>query len=403
MRSYVVGVACWLVAVSAYADDWPGWRGPGGLGISAEKHPPVEWSAAKNIRWKVPLPGVGMSTPVIWGNRIFLTASDGRDNLRLHVLCFDRADGRTVWHTRLFGSASSEGLYAQGGMAVPSVATDGQRVYAVFGSGDLVALDFDGKPVWIRSLAQEYGPFRNRWGMAASPLLLDDLLVVLVDHWAPSYLLGVDPKTGTTRWKTDRRASVNWSSPITVNVASGTQVIAIGTNHVNGYDAQSGRELWDLPGMQEQCVPSAVARDGIVYAVSGRQGPTFAIDLRNGKPSLAWKSSKRWGGFIPSPVCYGDLYYLGPDEAGIGTCLEAATGKELWRERLGGQYQASPVAADGKIYYTNLDGVVTVIKAGPKFEVLAKNELGEAILGSPAFAYGQLFLRGETHLFCIGE
>lgn len=401
MRLCFLSVACWLLATAANGADWPGWRGPGGLGISSEKHLPVQWSAEKNVRWKVPLPGVGASTPVVWGDRVFLTASDGRTSDRLHFLCFDRASGRTLWHTRLFGSAPSEGEYPTGGMAVPTPAADGQRVYAVFGTGDLVALDFDGKPVWIRSLAQEYGAFRNRWGMAASPLLLDNVLVVLVDHWGPSYLLGVDPKTGANRWKTSRRASVNWSSPLAVNLAGGTQIVVTGTNHVNGYDARSGHELWQLPGMQEQCIPSPAARDGTVYAVSGRQGVSLAIDLRDGQPSVRWKS-KRWAGFIPSPVCYGDQYYLVEDE-GFGTCMDAATGKELWRERLGGRYQASPFAGDGKVYFANLDGVVTVIRAGPKFEVLAKNELGENIVGSPAIAHGQLFLRGETHLYCIGE
>jgi outer membrane protein assembly factor BamB len=258
------------------------------LGISAEQHLPVLWSA-KNVHWKVPLAGAGASTPVVWGGRVFLTASDGRQSDRLHVLCFDRGDGRTLWHTRLFGSAPSEGEYPAGGMAVPTPAADGQRLYAVFGTGDLVALDFDGKPVWIRSLAQEYGPFRNRWGMAASPLLVDDLLVVLVDHWGPSYLLGVDAKTGETRWKTSRTAAANWSSPVAVTANGRTQIVVTGTNRVSGYDARTGQELWQLPGMQEQCIPSPVARGGTVYAVSGRKGMTLAIDLRDCRPSVLWK------------------------------------------------------------------------------------------------------------------
>jgi outer membrane protein assembly factor BamB len=400
MRTYALCLACWLVTAAVQAGDWPGWRGPGGLGISDEKALPVKWSATQNVLWKVPLPGAGLSAPVVWGDRVFLTASDGRASDRLHVLCFDRNDGRTVWHTRLFGSASSEGEYPAGGMAVPTPATDGRRLYAVFGTGDLIALDCDGRPVWIRSLAQEYGPFRNRWGMAASPLLLDDLLVILVDHWGQSYLLGVDPKTGANRWKTNRDAAVNWSSPLAVTVNGRTQIVVTGTNHVCGYDARSGQELWKVAGMQEQCIPSPVARGGTVYAVSGRKGMTLAIDLHDAKPAVRWKS-KRGAPYIPSPVCYGPYYYLLEDE-GFGTCLDAATGAEVWRERLGGHYQASPLAAAGRLYYTNLDGVITVVQAGPKFQVLAKNDLGESIAASPAPAHGRLFIRGEKHLFCVG-
>src|SRR5262249_44681001 len=170
----------------------------------------------------------GVSTPVVWGDRIFLTASDGRLNDQLHVQCLHRADGRTMWQSQFFGSAQPEGQFAPGGMAVPTPATDGQRVYALFGTGDLVCLDFNGKPVWIRSLAQEYGPFRNRWGMGASPILVGDLLVVLVDHWGQSYLLGVDAKTGANRWKTDRDASVNWSSPVAVKTKDRDHVVVVG-------------------------------------------------------------------------------------------------------------------------------------------------------------------------------
>src|SRR5207248_2845205 len=324
MRAYWISAACCVIAGVAHAGDWPGWRGPGGLGVSPERNVPAKWSATENVRWKVPLPGTGASTPVVWGDRVFLTASDGRASDRLHVLCFDRGDGRALWHTRLFGSAPSEGEYPAGGMAIPTPATDGQRVYAAFGTGDLVALDFDGKPAWVRSLAQDYGPFRNRWGMSASPLLLPDLLVVLVDHWGQSYLLGVDPKTGATRWKTDRNAAVNWSSPLAVAVNGGTQIVVTGTNRVFGYDARSGRELWQLPGMQEQCIPSPVADGGMVYAVSGRKGKTLAIDLRSGRPSVKWES-KRGAPYIPSPLCYGGHYYL-LEDAGFGSCLDPATG-----------------------------------------------------------------------------
>src|SRR5262245_58556004 len=201
---------------TATAADWPGWRGPTGTGVSAEQNLPARWSPTQNVRWKVPINGAGVSQPIVSNGRVFLTASDGRLHDRLHLYCLDSRNGRELWHVRLTGSALPEGYYPEGGMAVPTPAADGQHVYALFGTGDLACFDFDGKPVWVRSLAQEYGPFRNRWGMGASPILVGDLLVVQVDHWAPSYLLGVDAKSGATRWKTNRDAPVNWSSPVAV-------------------------------------------------------------------------------------------------------------------------------------------------------------------------------------------
>jgi outer membrane protein assembly factor BamB len=394
-----------LVPVNAGAD-WPGWRGPAGLGISSEKNLPTKWSASENVRWKVPLQGIGVSTPIVWQDHVFVTASEGRLNDRLLVMAFDRKTGRSLWQARFFASSQPEWYFPPGGMAIPTPATDGQRLYALFGTGDLVGLDFAGNPVWIRSLAEEFGPFRNRWGMAASPILVGDLLVVLVDHFSQSYLLGVDARTGTTRWKTDRDANVNWSSPLPVAVNGKTQLVVSGTKKVKGYDAGTGKEIWSIDGMQEQCIPTPVAENGIVYAVSGRKGQTLAIRLDSARGELtdkhvAW-SSIRGAPNIPSGLCLGGHYYLVDDE-GFATCFDARTGAEIWRERLGGRFHASPVAADGKVYYTNMQGLITVARAGPKFEVLAKNNLGETVIASPVIAHGQVFIRGERYLYCIAE
>ena len=195
------------------AENWPGWRAGRQRRLRRER-PADALVGHENVRWKAPLHGAGVSAPIVWGERVFVTSSDGRLNDRLHLPCYHRDDGRLLWHARFFGSAVSEGQFAPGGMAVPTPATDGKRVFALFGTGDLVCVDLDGKPVWVRSLAQEYGPFRNRWGMASSPLLAGELLVVQVDHWGQSYLLGVDAATGANRWRTVRDASVNWTSPV---------------------------------------------------------------------------------------------------------------------------------------------------------------------------------------------
>jgi outer membrane protein assembly factor BamB len=398
----ILGVACAAIS-PARAGNWPGWRGPDGTGVTAEKGLPVRWSATKNVRWKVPLQGAGVSAPVVWGDAVFLTASDGRLNDRLHVYCFHRADGRTLWHTRLFGSAPTD-LFAPGGMAVPTPVTDGERLFVLFGTGDLACLDFAGKPVWVRSLAEEYGPFRNRWGMGSSPVLVDGLLVVQVDHWGQSYLLAIDPRSGANRWKTDRDAAVNWSTPLAVRVKGRTQVVAVGTEKAKGYDAKNGAELWTVSGLNLQCIPTPVVLGDVLYAASGEN--TLAVRLDGGRGDLTrthvlWKS-RRGAPFVPSPVAYGGRLYLA-DDKGWGTCLDAATGAQLWKERLGREFHASVLAGDGKVYYTNKEGVVTVLKAGETFEPLARNDVGEAVMASPAVSDGQIFLRGEKHLFCIGE
>src|SRR5262245_34462046 len=363
-----------VAAAAGRSDDWPGWRGPNGTGVTAEKHLPVRWSATENVRWKTPLEGAGVSSPVVMGERVFLTASDGRLNDRLHVTCYDRSTGRLLWHLKLFGSAVSDGQFAPGGMAVPTPAADAQRLYALFGTGDLVCLDHEGKPVWIRSLAQEYGPFRNRWGMAASPLLIGDLLVVQVDHWGESYLLGIDAATGANRWRTVRQASVNWTSPLAVRAKGRTQIVAAGTYKVKGYDAQNGSELWSVHGLEMQCIPSPVTETNLIYAISGRNNFTLAIRLDDQrgdltKSQLVWKA-KAGAAYVPSPVCYEGRYYY-VEDTGIANCLDALTGKPVWRERLGGQFHASLLAGDGNVYFASMEGAVSVVKAGQQFELLS--------------------------------
>jgi outer membrane protein assembly factor BamB len=403
--------SCWLalflvmlLPLAGAADNWPGWRGPTGDGVSAEKGLPVHWSATENVRWKVPLTGAGVSAPVLWGECVFLTSSDGRLSDRLHLSCYHRDTGKLLWQIHFFGSAVPEGQFAPGGMAVPTPATDGKRVWALFGTGDLVCVDFDGKPVWVRSLAQEYGPFRNRWGMAASPVLVGGLLVVQVDQWGDSYLLGIDAATGANRWKTKRETGVGWSSPLAVTVGGKTQLVATGNYTVKGYDARTGSELWTVRGLQMQCIPSPVARGGVLFALSGRENYTFAIRLdgKTGdltKGNVLWRARAR-STFVPSPVCWGDFYYFVEDN-GWGHCLDIKTGKTLWRERMGDRHQASLVAGDGKVYFTGEGGVITVVKAGREFDVLAKNDLGEPVVASPAVSGGRLFVRGAKHLFCI--
>jgi len=394
-------VAFLLLPLVAQADNWPQWRGPGNRGISAETKVPVQWSATQNVRWKVPLDGAGVSQPIVWDDRIFLTASDGRLNERLHVYCYSRADGKRLWHTKLFGSAPTD-LYPLGGMAVPTPATDGMLVYVLFGTGDLAALDFAGKPVWIRSLAQEYGPFRNRWGMGTSPVLVGDMLLVQVDHWSQSYLLAVDAKTGANRWKADRPGSVNWTSPLAVNVKGRTEIVTFGTNFVRSYDPDKGNELWRVDGMHFQCIPSPVVMGDLLFASSGENTMAIKLDGSRGdltKTHVMWKNRKA-NAFLPSPLLYEEHLYL-PGDRNFVSCFYAKTGELVWKERLGNEFHASPVAAAGRIYLATKEGTVNVVRAGAKFELLANNKMGETIVASPAISNGMIFVRGEKHLFCI--
>lgn len=392
-----------LLALSspAWAENWPMWRGPTGMGVSSEKNLPVRWSNSENVKWKVPLEGAGVGTPVIWNDRVFLTASSGRRNDRLHVQGFRRSDGKMLWHTRLLGTSPTD-MYPPGGMAVPTPATDGKLLFVLFGTGDLAALDLEGRPVWIRSLAEEYGPFRNRWGMGSSPILVDGTLLVQVDHWSRSYLLAVDAATGRNRWKADRDASVNWTSPLPIDRPGGKQVVVFGTEIAKGYDLRDGKELWQVKGMHFQCIPSPVLVGQDVVATSGVGSLGIRLDDSRGDLTathIRWTNSKATA-FLPSPVVLDDLVYL-PGDRNFLTCLDGKTGKQIYKERLRGTFYASPVAGDGKLYVANKEGTVFVLKAGRDFEVLYENDMAESIVASPAISGGAIFLRGEKHLFCI--
>jgi outer membrane protein assembly factor BamB len=401
MRTLILSM--FFFPATVQAEPWAGWRGPGNHGISKDKGFPIAWSKTENVKWKTEVRGAGVSVPVVWGDRVFLTASEGRLNDQLHVYAFARKDGNRLWDTRLFGSAPTD-LYPPGGMAVPTPATDGKLLFVLFGTGDLAALDFDGKPVWIRSLAEEYGPFRNRWGMGASPILVGDTLIVQVDHWSQSYLLAVDSNTGKNRWKTDRTAAVNWSTPLAVDTRDGKQIVTIGTHYVRGYDLNNGAEMWSVEGTHQQCIPSPVVMGDLVLACSGVNTMAIKLDGSTGditKSNVVWKNTKA-AAFLPSPLLYGEHLYL-PLDKGFALCLDAKTGQQLWRERLGDAFHASPVGAEGRVYFFSKSGIVNVVKAGPKFEELSRNDMGEEVVAGPAFSDGEIFIRGAKHLFCIGK
>jgi outer membrane protein assembly factor BamB len=242
--------------------------------------------------------------------------------------------------------------------------------------------------------------------MAASPLLVDGLLVIQVDQFGPSYLLGVDAATGKNRWRTTRPTGVNWSSPLAVTLGGTKQIVCAGTQCFRGYAPDTGKELWSFRGLHAQCIPSTVVCSDRLLTAAGRDFTCLALRLDTSPgtpptPQVAWKVRNRGVG-VPSPLCLGGEYYY-VEDSGWANCLRADTGERLWRERLNGKHQASLVAGDGKVYFTSEAGVVTVVRAGPKFTVLARNRIGEAVVASPALSQGCIFLRGDKHLFCIRE
>jgi outer membrane protein assembly factor BamB len=390
------------------AENWPGWRGPERTGVTADRGAPTVWSATENVCWKTPLPGSGISNPIVWNDRVICTSSDGARQQDLHVVCLDRDTGKPIWHARLWGTAPTLHHETKSSMASPSPITDGQHIYAFFGTSDVFCLDFDGKLCWQRSLSAEYGAFENRFAASSSPLLFEDSVIVQCDHYGASYLIAIDKRTGANRWKTDRpEVWLSWSSPICVKVdgKSAAELIVCGSEKMDAFDPQSGSKLWTLRGMARECIPTPVQGRGLIYAVSGPNSATYAI-----KPGgrgdvteshVVW-SNMRGNPYVPSAILVGDYYYL-VDDHGIGSCLDAKQGKTLWRKRFGGDFTASPVSAEGRVYFTNEAGSTLVIRAGTsKYEELARNEVGEPVFASLAISTGHVFLRSATQLWCIG-
>lgn len=389
------------------AADWPQWRGPTADGVSTETGFPTEWDGAKgtNVAWKVKLPGAGNSSPVVMGDDVILTASAGRDHSELLVLCFDRETGKEKWKTPLTATPAdapfSQFPPERGHAAGTPVAT-AKAVVALFGTGDLVCLDRQGMPLWFRALAKDYGVIRNDYGIASSPLLADGLVLVQVDHLEGSYLLAVDADTGKTKWKADRKGVYdNWSSPAITTVKGVKQVVCLGTKTLTCYDLATGKVLATTDGLERLCSPTPIVRGETVYVVSGPGGANVAFDLGAGaKPKALWQSKKN-GPFVPSAVAANGLYFV-PEDQGTVTCLDLATGKEHWRERVAnGRMRPSPVTADGKVFLTALDGTTFVLKASAEYEVLATNKLGEEVAASFALSGRAILIRGDTHLWSI--
>ena len=384
---------------------WPRWRGPSGQGLAAGTGYPDTWSATENIAWKTPVPGRGNSSPIVWRDRIILTTAydDGR---RVSALAFRRADGVKLWEAFAPQGRTDDGSHPKNGHASSTAATDGERVYVSFGARGLMALDLNGKTLWHRDL----GPMNAYHGAAGSPLLYKNRIILYQDQNSGSFIAAFDTRTGEPVWRTAREASVGWGTPIAVHVAGRDEIIVNGQQEVQAYDPDTGRELWSCRGTTYEVIPTPVVGYGMVFCSSGRAGPTLAIkpggrgDVT--RSHVAW-TSPRGSPFVPSPILYGEQLYMVNDMASIVTSLEATTGKLLWQGRLGVAmregFSASPVAADGKVFFTNDEGETFVVKAGPAFELLRTNRLGEGVLASPALVDGTWYFRTDKNLVAIAR
>ncbi|PYT29428.1 MAG: hypothetical protein DMG57_11665 [Acidobacteria bacterium] len=399
----------------AQAENWPQWRGPNLDGVSGEKNLPLRWNRTESIAWKLSLPAWSGSTPIIWGGRIFLNVAD-KD--RVNLWCLDRKEGAVLWKKHL---ADGNFKINKQNMSSPSPVTDGTAVYVMTGNGILKAFNFSGSELWARDIQKDYGQFGLNWGYASSPLLFEDALYIQVLHGMktrePSYLLRVDKRSGRTVWRVERPTEAVHESPDAYTTPAlllydgKVEIVVSGGDCVTGHDAATGRELWRGNGFNPQKDPayrviaSPVVHDGVVYTPT-RVRPLQAF--RAGGRGDITESHRLWafqnGPDVPTPVTDGTYFYVVNDR-GIVWCLDAKTGKEIWgSQRIKhGIYSASPVLADSRIYVTNEDGLTTVLRAGPKFEVLAENDLEDYCLSSPSISEGQIFIRTAQYLYSIGK
>jgi len=427
-------------AAQLHAENWPHWRGPATTGVSSETGLPERWSDTENIAWRAPLRGLGISSPIVWGDQVFVTSQLGRgarragnhptlvqggnpadageralgggsaataDKVSFLVTALNRVDGRKLWEYELPAEGRLAEVHDKHNLASSSPVTDGRRVYAWFGTGQLVALDMSGKLVWSRHLGREYAPFDINWGHSSSPAIFNDSLVLICYHQPTAYLLNLDTASGKTRWRVERGRDINsYSTPLVVNTAGRPELIVNSSEGVSGHDATSGQLLWHIQETNRFPIPMPVFHDGLIYTSRGyRSGPYMAI--RPGGKGDVSKSHVVWrvdtgAPYVSSLVHYNGVLYMAGD-VGVLSAIDAKTGQRVWQERTGGVFTASPVAADGKIYLLSEDGQTIVLTAGAKPRVLARNRLNARQLASPAISGGRLFIRTDDAVIAVGK
>ena len=416
-----------LIPLAVRAENWGQWRGPNQNGVGMAENLPTTWSLTKNLIWKTELPSWSGSTPIVWGDRVFVVSpSPARTpeerepgGPEIYILCLAREDGRERWRYKL-----DEGnrLWRKHNNTSPSPVTDGAHVWVMTGNGVVTCLDVDGKAVWTRDLQKEYGAFGLYWGYASSPILYDSKLIVQVLHGMHtddlSYLVALDANSGKEVWREERATDAlrespdSYTTPALLKRDGETQIVVTGGDCVTGHDPETGREIWRANGLNPQqrgnyrIVASPVVIDDMIYAPTRRR-PLLALSAGGTgdvSGNVVWKWEGAGAPDVPTPASDGTYFYM-VDDRGLATCLDAKTGAVVWGpERTAqGVVSASPHVTDGKVFLLNENAVTTVLAAGPEFKVLGTNELdGTYTLSSPVSAGSQLFIRTATHLYCIG-
>jgi len=431
-------------------EDWPQWRGPESNGVSSETDLPTRWSPDSNIVWKVALAGLGGSSPIVMGDRVFVTSQLGNaairggshpqlarddpslvvqenpmggrrsiaqtepgepqaDSSKVYLVteAFDRSDGNRLWEYRVLATGPFPELHEKHNLATPTPLTDGEHLYAWFGNGLIVCLNMKGRLQWSRHLGQEYSPFQIQWGHGSSPVLYKDLIILLCDHDQASYLLALDKRTGREKWKIDRATGQkSYSTPLVVSGPESDELIVNSSERIDAYNPVNGELLWHVGSPRQSPIPSPVFHDSMIYMSRGYRNSDF-LAIRPGGRGNVTESHIRWrtprgAAYVPSIIYYDGLLYMTSD-IGYVTCADAGTGEQVWRQRLRGIFFASPAAADGKVYFVSETGETFVVRAGREPIILSRNNLGERLIASPAISRGNIFLRSDKNLFCIGN
>jgi outer membrane protein assembly factor BamB len=424
----------------AYGENWPHWRGPSQTGVSTERGLPERWSERENVAWRAPVRGLGISSPIVWGDYVFVTSQIGRSARRAGthptlvqggspsaagerplgggaasaggrvsflVTALHRIDGRKLWEYELPAEGQLAAVHDKHNLASSSPVTDGRRVYAWFGTGQIVALDMAGRLLWSRHLGREYAPFDINWGHSSSPALFNDALVLLCYHDPAAYLMSLDSASGKTLWRVPRGKDINsYSTPLVVETKAGSELVVNSSIGVSGHSPTTGELLWHIEESNRFPIPMPVASDGIIYTSRGyRSGPYMAI--RPGgkgdvsKSHIVWRTDTG-APYVSSLVYYDGLLYMAGD-VGVLSAIDAKTGQRVWQERTGGVFTASPVAADGKIYLLSEDGQTIVLAAGKTPRVIARNRLDARQLASPAISGGRIFIRTDDGVIAVGQ
>lgn len=396
-RSRLLGVILLGSLLSAgHAADWTGFRGPTGSGISEESNLPTKWGKEEGLRYKVALPGRGLSNPVIAAGRVYLTACSGYREKRLHVLCLDEATGKKLWE-RQFTATGNTACHSMTNMAAPTPVADGKGVYALFATGDVAAIDRDGTLLWYRSMVGDHPQITNQVGMASSPVLVGDSLCLPLDNAGDSFVCGLDTTTGKTLWHVKRGRDINWVTPLILAQGNEPTVLFQGAKEATAIDPRTGKTRWSYKGGLST-IPSPTQGGGLVYLTGGEMR-AIRPPQSGAEPEVVWQAGRITGGYA-SPVYHrGKVYGMG--SVGV-ICLNATDGKELWRQRIDGPFDASPIVADGKLYAVNRTGRTYVVSLGEKPAVLSRNELEDTILATPAVANGCIYLRSDKYLYCVG-